>query len=64
MNRMAELSRLTRQFQGIADRNIWARRRDNIQVTQPDGRRYNWRRLNSDSIEAQKGIKKMKASRK
>jgi hypothetical protein len=64
MNKIAELNNLTKQLRGIADRNFWAKRKDDILVTQPNGRRYNWHRINPDSEKAKPKIQQMKENRK
>ena len=64
MNKMAELTRLTNQLKGISDRNFWATRKDDILITQPNGRRYNWHRINPDSEKAKNKLQKMKENRR
>ena len=51
MSRLRELDILAKQLLQRADtnQNVWAHPPDIIPVTQPDGRRYEWRRINPDS---------------
>jgi hypothetical protein len=64
MNKMAELTRLTNQFKGIADKNTWAKRKEDILITQPNGRKYNWHLTNPNSEKAKKKIAQMKEIRR
>ena len=59
-NSILELNRLTKQLRGISDNNYWARPKDWIPVTQKDGRRYIWERINPNSQRAQKSQKRWK----
>ena len=60
-NSIEELNRLTKQLRGIADNNYWARPADQIPVTQPDGKRYVWNRINPNSHRLKGKIEAIKA---
>ena len=63
-NSIQELNRLTKQLRGIADDNYWARPHDYIPVTQKDGRRYVWERINPNSKRLDKKKQAIKADRR
>jgi hypothetical protein len=63
-NSIEELNRLTKQLRGIADNNYWARPADQIPVTQPDGKRYVWNRINPNSHRLKGKIEAIKAERR
>ena len=64
MNKMEELNRLTNELNGISHNNFWPKRKDDILITQPNGKKYNWRRINPNSEKAKNKIKQMKERRK
>ena len=57
-------SMLLKAFKGIADKNTWAKRKEDILITQPNGRKYNWHLTNPNSEKAKKKIAQMKEIRR
>ena len=64
MNKINELKRLSNELKGISAQKFWPKRKDNILITQPNGKRYQWNRINPDSEKAKNKIKQMKERRK